>query len=126
MNAQGIVHAVRASLPGEQVEHDYRDMLIAPGFIDSHVHFPQLDVIGSPAEGLLPWVGRLFPNDHSYLSVYDRFGLIRLHSLWGHCIHLDPDDRALLRDRQAVATVCPTSNLFLGSGLFNFAAANHP
>ncbi len=272
VDAQGIVRAVRAPLPGEQVEHDHRGMLIAPGFVDSHVHFPQLDVIGSPAEGLLPWlenhtfpeearfadrdhagevaqvflgellrhgvttaavyctahpesvdafmqasderglamiagkvlqdrhspqtlrddterslldsaalirrwhgrgrlryaitprfaptsterqlagagelarafpevtvqshvaenldeiawVGRLFPNDRSYLSVYERFGLIRPHSLWGHCIHLDPDDRALLRDRQAVAAVCPTSNLFLGSGLFNFAAANHP
>jgi guanine deaminase len=272
VNAQGTVHAVRAPLAGEQVEHDHRGRLIAPGFIDSHVHFPQLDVIGSPAEGLLPWlenhtfpeearfadrdhagevarvflgellrhgvttaavyctahpesvdafmqasderdlamiagkvlqdrhsppalrddterslldsaalirrwhgrgrlryaitprfeptsterqlagagelarafpdvtvqshvaenldeiawVGRLFPNDRSYLSVYDRFGLVRPRSLWGHCIHLDPDDRALLREREAVAAVCPTSNMFLGSGLFNFAAANHP
>lgn len=272
VNAQGTVHAVRAPLAGEKVEHDHRGRLIAPGFIDSHVHFPQLDVIGSPAEGLLPWlenhtfpeearfadrdhagevarvflgellrhgvttaavyctahpesvdafmqasderdlamiagkvlqdrhsppalrddterslldsaalirrwhgrgrlryaitprfaptsterqlagagelarafpdvtvqshvaenldeiawVGRLFPNDRSYLSVYDRFGLVRPRSLWGHCIHLDPDDRALLREREAVAAVCPTSNMFLGSGLFNFAAANHP
>jgi guanine deaminase len=272
VNAQGTVHAVRAPLAGEQVEHDHRGRLIAPGFIDSHVHFPQLDVIGSPAEGLLPWlenhtfpeearfadrdhagevarvflgellrhgvttaavyctahpesvdafmqasderdlamiagkvlqdrhsppalrddterslldsaalirrwhgrgrlryaitprfaptsterqlagagelarafpdvtvqshvaenldeiawVGRLFPNDRSYLSVYDRFGLVRPRSLLGHCIHLDPDDRALLREREAVAAVCPTSNMFLGSGLFNFAAANHP
>lgn len=272
VNAEGTVHAVRAPLAGEQVEHDHRGRLIAPGFIDSHVHFPQLDVIGSPAEGLLPWlenhtfpeearfadrdhasevarvflgellrhgvttaavyctahpesvdafmqasderglamiagkvlqdrhsppalrddterslldsavlihrwhgrgrlryaitprfaptsterqlagagelarafpdvtvqshvaenldeiawVGRLFPNDRSYLSVYDRFGLVRPRSLWGHCIHLDPDDRALLREREAVAAVCPTSNMFLGSGLFNFAAAHHP
>ena len=32
------------------------DRLIAPGFVDMHIHYPQLDVIGSPAEGLLPWL----------------------------------------------------------------------
>jgi guanine deaminase len=90
--------------------------------------FPDVTVQSHVAENLdeIAWVGRLFPNDRSYLSVYDRFGLVRPRSLWGHCIHLDPDDRALLREREAVAAVCPTSNMFLGSGLFNFAAANHP
>jgi len=272
VDAAGSIRVIRDPHVGEQVEHDHRGRLIAPGFIDSHVHFPQLDVIGSPADGLLPWlenhtfpaearfanpehasevarlflgellrhgvttaavyctshpgsvdafmqasderglamiagkvlqdrhspqalcdnteqslldsaalirrwhghgrlryaitprfaptsterqlagagelarafpevtvqshvaenrdeiawVGGLFPNDRSYLSVYERFGLIRPHSLWGHCIHLDPEDRALLRDHQAVAAACPSSNMFLGSGLFNFAAAHHP
>ena len=90
--------------------------------------FPDVTVQSHVAENLdeIAWVGRLFPNDRSYLSVYDRFGLVRPRSLWGHCIHLDPDDRALLREREAVAAVCPTSNMFLGSGLFNFAAAHHP
>jgi len=56
VDTAGIIRAVRAPLAGERVEHDHRGRLIAPGFIDSHVHFPQLDVIGSPADGLLPWL----------------------------------------------------------------------
>ena len=272
VDADGVIVSVRAYRPGEAVDHDHRGALIAPGFIDAHVHFPQLDVIGSPAEGLLPWleqhtfpaearfadagharevanafiaellrhgvttasvyctshpqsvdafmqaslelglamiagkvlqdrhspdslrddteqslldtdalikrwhrrdrlryaitprfaptsserqlagaaelarahpdvlvqshvaenrqeidwVRSLFPGDRSYLSVYERFGLLRPHSIWGHCIHLDAEDRAMLNANQALAAVCPTSNLFLGSGLFNFAAASHP
>ncbi|MFM7569623.1 MAG: guanine deaminase [Betaproteobacteria bacterium] len=267
----GSIRLIRPPQPGEKVEHDHRGRLIAPGFIDTHVHFPQLDVIGSPAEGLLPWleqhtfptetlfcdpghakavadvfidellrhgvttaavyctshpasveafmhaslardlamivgkvlqdrhsppglrddteqslrdtealIGRwhgkarlhyaitprfaptsterqlagageiarafpdvfvqshvaenrqeidwvrsLFPGDRSYLAVYERFGLVRPRSIWGHCIYLDDRDRALLKDHGALAAVCPTSNLFLGSGLFNFSEAAH-
>lgn len=267
----GSIRLIRPPQPGEKVEHDHRGRLIAPGFIDTHVHFPQLDVIGSPAEGLLPWleqhtfptetlfcdpghakavadvfidellrhgvttaavyctshpasvqafmqaslardlamiagkvlqdrhsppglrddteqslrdtealIGRwhgkarlhyaitprfaptsterqlagageiarafpdvfvqshvaenrqeidwvrsLFPGDRSYLAVYERFGLVRPRSIWGHCIYLDDRDRALLKDHDALAAVCPTSNLFLGSGLFNFSDAAH-
>jgi len=65
-------------------------------------------------------VKRLFPSDPSYTAVYDRFGLLGPRSLMGHCIHLDDTEVALLRDRQAVAVFCPTSNLFIGSGLFDY------
>ena len=41
-------------------------------------------------------------------------------SLIGHCIHLDDAEVAMLRDTQSVAVFCPTSNLFIGSGLFNY------
>lgn len=271
VDTEGTIYSIRAYRAGESIDHDHRDKLIAPGFVDAHVHFPQLDVVGSPAEGLLPWlehhtfpnearfvdpaharevagvflgellrngvtsaavyctshpqsvdafmqasldrnlamiagkvlqdrhsppelrddteqslkdtealiqrwhgkgrlryaitprfaptstelqlagagelaraypgvtvqshvaenrdeiawVGSLFPHDRSYLSVYERFGLVRPHSIWGHCIHLDDEDRALLTANGALAAVCPTSNLFLGSGLFNFAAGQH-
>jgi guanine deaminase len=57
------------------------------------------------------------------LSVYDRFGLLRDKSVYAHCIHFDDADRALMKARGAAAAVCPTSNLFLGSGNFDFAAA---
>ena len=263
---------VRAPEPGEQVEHDHRGCLIAPGFVDLHTHYPQIDVIGSPAAGLLAWleqhtfpcemrfadpavagdaarsflaevlrhgvtsaavyctahphsvdmlmaeaatlgmaliagkslqdrnspaglqddtetslrdtetlirrwhgrgrlryaitprfaptstdrqlqgaaaiaaaypdvvvqshvaenraelawVRRLYPEDRSYLAVYARFGLVRRHSIWAHCIHIDDEDRALLKDCGAVAAVCPTSNAFLGSGHFDFARAGFP
>ncbi len=66
-------------------------------------------------------VKRLFPDDASYTAVYDRFGLLGARSLFGHCIHLDHSEVALLRDTQSVAVFCPTSNLFIGSGLFDYA-----
>jgi guanine deaminase len=66
-------------------------------------------------------VKRLFPDDASYTAVYGRFGLLGPRSLFGHCIHLDHTEVALLRDTQSVAVFCPTSNLFIGSGLFDYA-----
>jgi guanine deaminase len=62
----------------------------------------------------------LFPKDLSYTAVYARCGLLGPRSLMGHCIHLDDDEVALLRDTRSVAVFCPTSNLFIGSGLFNY------
>ena len=69
------------------------------------------------------WVARLFPGSRSYLDVYDRLGLLRPRSVYAHCIHLDDADRVRMRESGASAAVCPNSNLFLGSGLFDFAAA---
>ncbi len=65
-------------------------------------------------------VKQLFPDDLSYTAVYARFGLLGPRSLMGHCIHLDDAEVALLRDTGSVAVFCPTSNLFIGSGLFNY------
>ena len=65
-------------------------------------------------------VKRLFPEDASYTAVYERFGLLGPRSLMGHCIHLDETEIALMRDTKSVAVFCPTSNLFIGSGLFNY------
>jgi len=66
-------------------------------------------------------VKQLYPDDASYTAVYERFGLLGPRSLFGHCIHLDHTEVALLRDTQSVAVFCPTSNLFIGSGLFDYA-----
>jgi guanine deaminase len=66
-------------------------------------------------------VRRLFPGDASYTAVYARFGLLGPRSLFGHCLHLDDGEVALLRDSGSVAVFCPTSNLFIGSGLFDAA-----
>jgi guanine deaminase len=67
-------------------------------------------------------VRRLFPWATSYTDVYDRFGLLGERSLFGHCIHLDEGERERLSASRSVAVLCPTSNLFLGSGLFDLAA----
>ena len=72
----------------------------------------------------IAWARRLFPDSRSYLSIYDDFGLLRARSVYAHCIHLDAADRALMRARGAAAAVCPTSNLFLGSGFFDYAEAD--
>jgi len=64
-------------------------------------------------------VRRLFPDAPNYASVYQRAGLLGPRSLLGHCLHLDDAEVALLRDTGAVAVFCPTSNLFIGSGLFD-------
>ena len=66
----------------------------------------------------------LFPRSRSYLAVYDDFGLMRERAVYAHCIHLDEADRALMRERRSAAAVSPTSNLFLGSGFFDYAGAD--
>ena len=70
------------------------------------------------------WVRSLFPDARSYLAVYDGFGLMRKRAIYAHCIHFDDDDRALMRASGAAAAVSPTSNLFLGSGFFDYAGAD--
>ncbi len=72
----------------------------------------------------IAWARALFPAARSYLAVYDDFGLMRERAVYAHCIHLDAEDRALLRARRTAAAVCPTSNLFLGSGFFDHAGAH--
>jgi guanine deaminase len=270
VEAAGDYASVRASLPESVPVQDYRGKLIVPGFIDTHIHYPQTDIIASPAPGLLPWLetytfpteskfsdpehaqevakffldellrcgtttamvyctvhpesveafftesekrnlrmvagkvmmdrhcpeflrdtaecgardseelirkwhkrGRqlyaltprfaptsteaqlqltgelaraypdtfiqthvaentdevawvksLFPDARSYLDVYDHYGLMRPRAMYAHCIWLDDADRARMRDTRSVASICPTSNLFLGSGLFDFARAD--
>jgi len=74
--------------------------------------------------GEIAWARELFPQSRSYLAVYDDFGLMRERAVYAHCIHFDDEDRALMRDRQTVAAVSPTSNLFLGSGFFDYAGAD--
>jgi len=69
------------------------------------------------------WIASLFPEARSYLDVYHRNGLLGERSVLAHGIWLDTHDRALLRDSGAQIAFCPTSNLFLGSGLFDWQAA---
>ncbi len=270
VRAAGDYAQLKTSLPAGTTVHDYRGKLIVPGFIDTHIHFPQADMIASPAPGLLPWLetytfpterkfadidhaqdvasffldellrcgtttamvyctvhaasvnaffaesekrnlrmaagkilmdrncpaflqdtaeggvreseeligkwhnrGRqmyaitprfavtsteaqlqlagelaqrypdtflqthvaentaevawvksLFPKARSYLDVYDHFGMMRPRAVYAHCIWLDDHDRHRMAETQSAASICATSNLFLGSGLFDFARAD--
>jgi len=87
--------------------------------------YPDVWIQSHVAENLdeVEWVRRLFPAARSYLAVYQQFGLMRERAVYAHCLHLDDEDRALMRATGAAAAVCPTSNLFLGSGFFDYAAA---
>jgi guanine deaminase len=69
-------------------------------------------------------IRRAFPRDRSYLGVYDRFGLLRPRATYAHCIHLDTADRRRMAESGAAAAFCPSSNLYLGSGLFDLAASD--
>jgi guanine deaminase len=69
-------------------------------------------------------VRELFPNSRSYLDAYAHRGLLRERAIYAHCLHLDQNDRSRMEAAGAAAAFCPTSNLFLGSGLFDIAAAD--
>ncbi len=68
-------------------------------------------------------VARQFPWSRSYLDVYEHFGLVRELSVFAHCIHMGDDDRKLMARKGAAMAFCPSSNLFLGSGLFDLHGA---
>lgn len=69
------------------------------------------------------WAAELFPGHRSYLDIYDHYGLLRRRAVYGHCIHLDDDDRRRMAETGTAVAHCPTSNFFLGSGLFDFDKA---
>lgn len=67
----------------------------------------------------IAYTKELFPQARDYLDVYERCGLVGPKSIFGHCIHLEPREVESLASHGGVAAFCPTSNLFLGSGLFD-------
>jgi len=83
--------------------------------------YMQTHVAENQAE--VAWVAQLFPQARSYLDVYHQHGLLTERAVLAHGIWLDDADRALLRDSGAQISFCPSSNLFLGSGLFGWQAA---
>ncbi len=64
-------------------------------------------------------IAKQFAWSRSYLDVYDRFDLLRRRSVFAHCLYLDEKDRKLMAAKGGAGAFCPTSNLFLGSGLFD-------
>ena len=71
------------------------------------------------------WVAELFPQCRDYLDVYDRHGLLGRRSLFAHGIHLNEREWARLSASDSNLAFCPTSNLFIGSGLFPLHKADH-
>ena len=81
--------------------------------------YVQTHIAETPAEAA--WVAELFPNDGDYLAVYERFGLVRKRCVLAHVIHSSDSELDRIARAGAGVAHCPTSNLFLGSGLFPFA-----
>lgn len=88
--------------------------------------YPSVRIQSHVAENAdeIAWVRELYPQHRSYLDVYDSFGLLRPGAVYAHCIHLDAADRQRMAGSGAAAAFCPTSNLFLGSGLFDIEATD--
>lgn len=75
------------------------------------------------------WVKELFPDCQGYLDAYDQAGLVGDRSVFAHGIHLTDAEFERLSEAQSAIAFCPTSNLFLGSGLFKIEQAKsveHP
>ena len=69
------------------------------------------------------WVSELFPDSQGYLDVYDRAGLVGEKSVFAHGVQLTDAEFDRLSAAKAAISFCPTSNLFLGSGLFKLNQA---
>ncbi len=69
----------------------------------------------------IAWVKSLFPEARDYLDTYERFGLLGGNGLYGHAIHLEQREKDRLLEVDAALVHCPTSNTFIGSGLFDMA-----
>ena len=82
--------------------------------------FPDLHIQTHLSENLdeCRFAGELYPEAKDYTDIYARYGLLGRRSLFGHCIHLSEREADAMSESGSVAVFCPTSNLFLGSGLF--------
>lgn len=67
----------------------------------------------------IDWVRQLYPGSASYLRVYDDFGLLGPRAVLAHGVHVEPGDVEVLVRTGSTVALCPSSNLFLGSGLFD-------
>ncbi len=71
----------------------------------------------------IAWVRDLFPQSRDYLDTYEAQGLLREGALYGHAIHLTAREKDRLTEVGAALVHCPTSNTFIGSGLFDMGLA---
>jgi len=69
------------------------------------------------------WVNELYPDAKGYLDAYAKFGLLTNRSVFAHCVHLESEEYQRMAEADAAISFCPTSNLFLGSGLFHLREA---
>jgi len=71
----------------------------------------------------ISWVKELYPDHKNYIDVYQHYGQLGPRAILGHAVHLSEDELQILHDTGTAIAHCPTSNLFLGSGLFSLENA---
>ena len=87
-----------------QLKQEYPDVYV-------HTHL-------SENKDEIAWVKSLYPEQKSYLDVYHHYGLTGQRSVFAHCVHLEQEEWQCMHQTDSAIAFCPTSNLFLGSGLF--------
>lgn len=90
-----------------QIYRDYPDL-----YLQTHLSENQQEIA---------WIKSLYPTARDYLDVYDHYGLLGPRSVFGHGIHLSNQEVERLQQTGSGIAFCPTSNLFLGSGLLDMA-----
>ncbi len=90
-------------------------MAAAADLARQHGAYLQTHLAENPKE--IEWVHKLFPEARSYTDVYARHGMLGPRSLFAHAIYLNSDERSQLLEQDCALAHCPTSNLFLKSGL---------
>jgi guanine deaminase len=93
-----------------KLHHDFPDT-----YIQTHLSESQQEI---------STVLELFPECKSYLEVYDKAGIVTDRTVFGHCIHLSDNEMKRIKACNSIIAHCPTSNLFLGSGLYPMESAN--
>jgi guanine deaminase len=84
--------------------------------------YPDLHIQTHVSENMteIAYARELYPNHGDYVGIYEKYHLLGPKTLLGHCIHLSHREVEVLHATQSVAVFCPTSNLFIGSGLFDY------
>lgn len=78
------------------------------------------------AEDEIQWALSLYPGAKNYTDLYRRYGLLGQHSIFAHCCIVNEEEWQMLHDHDCAAAHCPSSNLFLGDGMFRFWEAKNP
>jgi len=84
--------------------------------------YPDLHIQTHVSENLaeIAYANELYPNYGDYVGIYEKFHLLGPKTLLGHAIHLSHRECEVIAETRSVAVFCPTSNLFIGSGLFDY------
>ena len=117
-----LLYAVTPRFAGTSTEAQLR---LAARLLDE---FPDVYLHTHLSENVseVAWIQELFPQFAGYLDVYDQTGLVRERSLFAHGVQLTDAEFQRLSEARAAISFCPTSNLFLGSGLFRLEQAKNP
>ncbi|HSM80428.1 MAG TPA: guanine deaminase [Nodosilinea sp.] len=116
-----LLYAVTPRFAGTSTEAQLR---LAARLLDE---FPDVYLHTHLSENVseVAWIKGLFPQYQGYLDVYDQTGLVRERSLFAHGVQLTDAEFQRLSEAKAAISFCPTSNLFLGSGLFRIEQAKN-